>query len=228
MHVGKPRFALILSGCGVHDGSEIHETVLTLLAVSKHGGTYQCFAPDKPQHRVVNHLTGEEMPETRNALVEAARIARGAIRDLRTFDAAEHDAVILPGGLGAATTLSDFAAAGAGCSVDEQVARAVRTAHAAGKPIGALCVAPVILARVLGCGAMTIGHDADVAGAIEAMGARHRGADHGDVVVDVQHRLVTSPCYMLEARIEQIAEDVESAVLALTEMIGRQARTAAE
>jgi len=224
----RPRMAVVLSGCGVFDGAEIHEAVLTMLAIARQGGEYQCFAPNVDQHHVVNHLTGTEMNETRNVLVESARIARGRVEDMKAYDPAHFDALVMPGGFGAAKNLSSFAFDGPGCTVDADVADAVRRTHAAGKPIGALCIAPVILAKVLGDGELTIGEDAQVASAIEAMGARHRKAGHGEVVVDEGLRIVTTPCYMLDATIDQIAQGADNAIRALLDLARRPARSAAE
>ncbi|MEW5726958.1 MAG: isoprenoid biosynthesis glyoxalase ElbB [Pseudomonadota bacterium] len=217
--MSKPMFAVVLSGCGVYDGSEIHEAVLTLLAIDRAGGSYQCFAPDVAQRDVVNHLTGQPAGESRNALVEAARIARGRIKPLSAFDAAGFDALVFPGGFGAAKTLSTFALDGPDCSVDPDVAAAVKGMAAAGKPIGALCIAPAIMAKVLGEVELTIGNDAGTAAALEQLGARHRNAGHGEVVVDRARKVVTTPCYMLDARIGQIADGAEAAVRALIELM---------
>lgn len=219
----QPRFAVILSGCGVFDGAEIHESVLTLLAIGRLGGVYRCYAPDRPQLHVVNHLTGAVVPgETRNVLVESARIARGAITDLAQFDPAECDALILPGGFGAAKTLCGFAVEGAACAVDPATERAVRLMLAAGKPIGALCIAPALLARIVGDRAeVTIGNDSGTAAAIDAMGARHIVAGPGEVVIDTAHKIATSPCYMLDSPIETIAAGAENTVRALLTLMGR-------
>ncbi|HEY9163413.1 MAG TPA: isoprenoid biosynthesis glyoxalase ElbB, partial [Magnetovibrio sp.] len=177
--------AVVLSGCGVYDGAEIHESVLTFLALDRLGAAYQCFAPDVPQAHVVNHLTGKPAPgESRNVLVESARIARGHILPLDQFDAAQFDAIAFPGGFGAAKNLSTFAFDGAECSVNADVERALKAMHAAGKPIAALCITPAIVARVLGDVEVTIGSDAGTAQAIEAMGATHTQTGHGEVVVD--------------------------------------------
>ena len=147
----KPKVGVVLSGCGVYDGAEIHESVLTLLALDRAGAEAVCLAPDVAQRHVVNHLTGQPAEgETRNVLVEAARIARGKVRSLAGFDAGTLDALVLPGGFGAAKNLCDFAFRGADCEVHPEVARVVRAVHAAGKPVGAVCIAPVILARLLG------------------------------------------------------------------------------
>lgn len=216
------KIAVVLAGCGVYDGAEIHEATLTLLAIDRAGAEAVCFAPDIPQAHVVNHLTGEEASETRNVLVESARIARGKIADLAAFDPATVDALILPGGFGAAKNLSDFAFKGAGATVDAGVEKAVRAMRAAGKPIGALCIAPAIMARLFGDEGvrLTIGSDADTAAALEKLGATHVASTHGDVVIDEKLKLATSPCYMLDARISQIADGAANTVAALLEMAG--------
>jgi len=216
----KANVAVILSGCGVFDGAEIHESVLSLLALDRQGASYQCFAPDMPQHHVVNHITGEEMAESRNVLVEAARIARGQIRPLAEFDASAFDALLLPGGFGAAKNLSSLAFEGAGCTVNEELSRAVASMNAAGKPIGALCISPAVLARILPGAEVTIGSDEGVAGAIHAMGGKHRQSSHTEVVVDERMRLVTTPCYMLDASISQIADGADNCVRAMLALIG--------
>lgn len=213
------KIAVVLSGCGNRDGAEIHESTLTLWAIHKHRADYQCFAPDILQHHVVNHLTGEEMNEQRNVLVEAARIARGKIKDLQQFDPAQYDALIFPGGLGAAGNLCTYAFDGPDCTVNKDVEHAIRAMHRAGKPIGALCIAPVILAKVLGKGELTVGQDAATAADLETMGAKHTPTMHGEIVVDRTNKIVSTPCYMLEARVDQIgdgAENLVKAVLALT------------
>ncbi len=180
----KPRFAVILSGCGVQDGTEIHEAVLTLLAIDRHGGSSRCFAPDVAQRDVVDHLSGRATGETRNVLVESARIARGSVDALAAFDPAEFDVLIFPGGFGAAKNLCSFAVDGPDCTVQPDVRRAIEGMAALGKPIGALCIAPALLARVLDGVDLTIGDDADTAAALERMGARHHDAGRGQAVVD--------------------------------------------
>lgn len=211
------RVAVVLSGSGVYDGSEIHEAVLTLLAIDQQGAAYQCFAPDILQHHVINHLTGEATDEVRNVLVESARLARGNIKPLSEFDADEFDAIIFPGGFGAAKNLSTFAFEGADCSVDNGVVAAVRAMLGRGKPIGALCISPAVIAKVIPGANVTIGEDKATAAAIETMGGTHRRSGHGAVVVDEEHNLVTSPCYMLEATVSQIADDAAKTVAALLE-----------
>ena len=214
----KKNVAVILSGCGVYDGAEIHESVLALLALDRQGAAYQCFAPDIAQHHVINHLTGDEMAESRNVLLESARIARGNINPLSEFDAAAFDALLLPGGFGAAKNLSTLAFNGAECTVNPDLSNAVNAMVDAAKPIGALCIAPAVLAKILQGAKVTIGSDADTIDAIEAMGSFHQETTHTEVVVDEQMKLVTSPCYMLYASISQIAEGADNAVRELLKL----------
>jgi enhancing lycopene biosynthesis protein 2 len=213
------KFAVILSGCGNKDGAEIHESVMTLWAIHKHGAQYQCFAPDIEQHHVLNFITGSEMNENRNVLVESARIARGDIKDLKAYKADDYDGLIMPGGLGVAKNLSSFAFDGPDCSVNEDVIRAVRETAALKKPIGALCIAPAIVAKILGDVLVTIGHDTTTTAAIARMGARHEQTTHGGITIDKENRVVTTPCYMLEARVDQIGEGAENLIKAVIEMV---------
>ena len=208
-------FAIILAGCGVYDGAEIHEAVMAMYAVMKSGAEYQLFAPDIAQHHVVNHLTGAEMPETRNVLVESARIARGKIKPLTDLDMRSFDALLFPGGFGVAKNLCSFAFKGADCEVHPQVSKVVREAVSLRKPVGALCISPVILATVLGDVEITIGSDTGTAAAVEKMGAKHRNTSHGQVVTDTKHKVFTTPCYMLDATILQIAEGADNLVMAM-------------
>ena len=208
-------FAIILAGCGVYDGAEIHEAVMAMYAVMKNGAEYQLFAPDIAQHHVVNHLTGAEMPETRNVLVESARIARGKIKPLTDLDMRSFDALLFPGGFGVAKNLCSFAFKGADCEVHPQVGKVVREAVSLRKPVGALCISPVILAKVLGEVEITIGSDTGTAAAVEKMGAKHKNTSHGQVVTDTRHKVFTTPCYMLDATILQIAEGADNLVMAM-------------
>jgi enhancing lycopene biosynthesis protein 2 len=206
------KFAVILSGCGVFDGAEIHEATLTLLAIAQQGASYEIFAPDINQYHVINHLTHKEMPEKRNVLVESARIARGKIRPLSLFRASGFDAIIFPGGFGAAKNLSTVAFDGANAKVNPDVEAAVRAMHEAGKPIGALCIAPAVIARILGHVEVTIGNDPGTVAAIEKMGGTHIKATHGEVVIDKKNKVFTTPCYMLDATIVQIYEGATNVV----------------
>lgn len=213
------KFAIVLSGCGVYDGAEIHEATMTMLAIMENGGVYEIFAPDIPQHHVINHLTGEEMNETRNVLVESARIARGKIKPMSSYRANDFDALIFPGGFGAAKNLSTFAFDGVNCKVNEEVKDAILSTAKAGKPLGALCISPVLMAKVFGDVELTIGQDKDTSEAIEAMGAHHRITTHGEVIVDQKYKLATTPCYMLDATILQIAAGARNIVKTMTEMM---------
>jgi enhancing lycopene biosynthesis protein 2 len=212
------KFAVILAGCGVYDGAEIHEAVMTLYAIHSQGAHYEVFAPDVKQHHVINHLTGKEMAESRNVLIESARIARGKIKPLRDLDLRSFDAIIFPGGFGVAKNLCSFAFDGENCKVIPEVSELVRDAISLRKPIGALCISPVILAKVLGDVELTIGQDQGTAVAVERMGARHKQTTHGQVVVDEKHKVFTTPCYMLDANISQIADGATKIV---KEMLAR-------
>ncbi len=216
------RVGVVLSGCGFQDGAEIHESVLTLLALDRAGAEIACFAPDIDQAKVVNHLTGADADETRNVLVESARIARGEIADVKTADAATLDALILPGGFGAAMNLCDFAMKGPDADVNDDVAALVRAVHEAGKPIGAICIAPALIAKVLGkdgAPTLTIGTDEGTAGAIQACGAGHQDCAVEDFVVDREQRIVTTPAYMLGPTIKHVAEGIERCVAEVIELV---------
>lgn len=202
----KKNIAVVLAGCGVFDGAEIHEATLTMLAIARQGAQYQCFAPDINQAHVVNHLTGKEMKESRNVLVESARIARGNIKPLSEFKASAYDALVFPGGFGVAKNLCSFAFDGVDCSVNPDAEKAVREMHKAGKPIGALCISPVLITKILGDVEVTIGNDNGTASAIAKMGGKHSDTDHGGIVVDAKNKIITTPCYMLNASIDQIAD----------------------
>jgi enhancing lycopene biosynthesis protein 2 len=207
------KFAVILAGCGVYDGAEIHESVMTLYAIERNGAEYEIFAPDHDQYHVVNHLTGKEMPGARNVLIESARIARGKIRPLTALDMREFDALIFPGGFGVAKNLCSYAFEGEFCRVDKIIEGIIRDAVSFRKPIGALCISPVILAKVLGDVNLTIGQDAKTARDVEKMGAHHVKTTHGEVVVDERYKIFTTPCYMLDATITQIAEGADNIVM---------------
>ncbi|PLX97180.1 MAG: isoprenoid biosynthesis protein ElbB [Desulfuromonas sp.] len=216
------KVGVVLCGCGVYDGSEIHEAVITLLALDRAGVEIVCMAPNIPQMHVVNHLTGDVVEgENRNVLVESARIARGAIRDLAEVNANELDAVIIPGGFGAAKNLCDFAVAGSDCQVNPDLSCLVQSMVAAKKPVGALCIAPAPLAKILGeiAPEVTIGSDAATASALEGMGAKHIDCPVDCCVVDKQHKLVTSPAYMLAGRISEAAAGIEKAVAELLALL---------
>lgn len=212
------RFAVFLSGCGVFDGSEIHEAVSVLLAIDKTGSEYQCFAPDIDQFHVINHLTGQVEKESRNVLIESARIARGNVKIISLFDPDDFDVVIIPGGFGVAKNLCTFAVDGPDCMVNPEIEKAIIDAHQAGLPIGALCIAPALLAKVLGKGIVTIGNDIGTAKAIEKTGAMHKITSSDEIVIDKKNKLVTSPCYMLDSPIRVIASGAENTIKALLKL----------
>ncbi len=221
-----PRFAVVLSGCGVYDGSEIHEAVSLLLAIDRHGGHYQCFAPNTWQARTIDHFTGESTAvagdaDNRNVLAESARIARGNILDLREFKAANFDAVVFPGGFGAALNLSNFAQKGAACEVNEEVRRVIEESYAAKIVVGAMCIAPVVVARVLGKHkvTVTIGTDKDTAAGIAKMGAVHQNCLVDEACVDVKNRIVTTPAYMSAKSIGQVFHGAEVLVNEIFDLI---------
>lgn len=207
------KVAVILSGCGVYDGAEIHESVLTLLRLDQRGAEVQCFAPDIAQHHVVNHLTGEEMPESRNVLVESARIARGAVKDIREADVNEFDALIIPGGFGSAKNLSDLASQGPACRVESQVLTLAEAFAVAGKPVGLICITPALAAKIYGPGVLcTIGNDPDTAAAITKMGGLHEECEVTEIVEDTARKLVSTPAYMVAKSISEAAAGINKLV----------------
>ena len=208
------RVAVVLAGCGVYDGAEINEAVLTLLSLEQQGAGYQCLAPDIEQMHVINHLPGEPVEgESRNVLVEAARIARGNVQDLASARAEDFDALLVPGGFGAAKNLCNFAVAGAEMQVQDDFLRFARAVHAAGKPIGLVCIAPVMAAAICGEGTRcTIGNDADTAAAIGAMGGEHLECPVSEARVDAQKKMVTTPAYMLAGSVSEAYSGISSCV----------------
>jgi len=208
------KVAVVLSGCGVFDGAEIHESVLTLLRLEQQGASYQCMAPNIDQLHVINHLKGEVAEgESRNVLVEAARIARGEIIDLATANPADYDALIIPGGFGAAKNLSDFAVKGPDCHVNPDLLAFAQAIHQANKPVGLICIAPAMTPLLFGEGATcTIGTDQETAAAIEAMGGQHTNCSVDDIVIDEQRKLITTPAYMLAGSIIEAASGINKLV----------------
>ncbi|MBS9954455.1 isoprenoid biosynthesis glyoxalase ElbB [Vibrio alginolyticus] len=207
------KVAVILSGSGVYDGSEIHEAVLALYAIEKAGATWHCFAPNIDQLHVINHLTGDEMDETRNVLIESARIARGNIDDVAKLNVDEYDALLLPGGFGAAKNLTDFAVSGAECSINTHVAQACRAFANAKKPAGYLCISPAIIPMIYEQGVKgTVGNDEAVSIAFNQMGGEHTTCPVEDIVFDEKHLVLSTPAYMLAENISQAASGIEKLV----------------
>lgn len=190
-------FAIVLSGCGVYDGSEIGEAMMTMLALDEAGCKYEIFAPDKPQFHVMDHLKGQPSSESRNVLTESARIARGKVRPLTEYKAENYNGLIFPGGFGAAKNLCTFAFDGAGMTVDSEVERVVDETRRTGKPIGAMCIAPVILGKLIPGVQVTVGHDKATNEALRQMGAEPKDVFGPDVVFDPAYMVFTTPCYML-------------------------------
>jgi len=214
------KVAVILSGCGVFDGAEIHESVLTLLALEQAGASYQCFAPNIDQVHVINHLKGEVSEgETRNVLVESARIARGNAKDVADANADDFDALILPGGFGAAKNLCDFAFKGAECKVNPDVLAFCQAMAAQEKPLGFICIAPAMIPHVYGKGAkVTIGNDQETASAIETMGGEHICCPVNEFVVDEVNKVVSTPAYMLAGNILEAKLGIDKLVNKVLDM----------
>lgn len=210
----KKHIAIVLSGCGVYDGSEIYESTLTFLALEHHGCTYQCFAPNIPQTKVVNHLTGEVVEgETRNVLVESARLCRGEIKDLKELNRDDFDALIIPGGFGAASNLSDFAEKGAEATINPEVYRVIRSFADKKMPVGFICIAPSLVPMVYKKGVqVTIGNDKETAATLNQMGAIHQLCEVDDFIVDMVKNVVSTPAFMLANSITEAQTGIDNLV----------------
>ncbi len=218
------RIGVILSGCGVFDGAEIHESVLTLLAIERAGAQAICFAPDKKQLHVINHLSGETTTENRNVLVEAARIARGKITALSDADPTLLDALVLPGGSGVAKNLSDFATQGSDCFIEQELSQLIQEMYKAGKPTGFICIAPALIPKLFKNlteqpVSLTIGNDSHLAAMLDQAGGQHVICATDAIVVDSRHKVVTTPGYMLEgASIAEVAQGIDALVKKVLEL----------
>ena len=215
-----PRFAIVLSGCGRADGSEIHETTCAMLSIDCLGCTYQCFAPSINQAMVVNHVTNEMMDEKRNVLIESARLARGNILPLKDYRPEDFDAIIFPGGLGAVTNWCDFKISGVNCDVDASVRKTILDSFQKGVVIGAMCIAPVVIAKVLGDKGVhvTIGNDENVANAIRRTGAVPEESGVTEVCIDEIRKVVTTPAYMLASSIKEVCEGADNMIKAIIKL----------
>ena len=217
------RVGVVLSGCGVNDGAEIHESVITMLALDRAGADIVFMAPNIDQLHVINHYTGSEMDESRNVLMESARIARGKIRDMAEVHASDVDALIFPGGFGVAKNLCDYAMAGTNCSVNPDVKRLATDVHKAEKPIGIICIAPAMFAKIMqGTGdsvEMTIGTDEQTSSDINSMGSNHITCSVEDIVIDKKNKVVSTPAYMLDQRISEVAEGIEKLIKEVLMMV---------
>ncbi|CAF0838674.1 unnamed protein product [Adineta ricciae] len=230
--------AVVLSGCGVYDGSEIHEASACLVHLSRHNALVQIFAPDVAQKHVINHLTGEPMPETRNVLTESARIARGGqnISSLDKLQVNQFQAIILPGGFGAAKNLSTFAFDGEKMTVNEQLEKVLKDFYRSRKPIGMCCISPVIAAKLIPGAQLTLGKMKNLtdneaknvfpySGAVMSarqMGADTKECDVNEVCVDKQHRLVTTPAFMKNAAFHEIFDGIGLMIEKVVQMIGQK------
>lgn len=214
------RIAFVLNGCGHRDGSEIHEAVVAMLALEEAGAVVLPVAPNKPQVKLLSHVDGKPLVGSRNMFEESARIARGKIRDIAAVKIEEFDAVVIPGGNGTAYNLCDFADKGASMTVEPGLAALLKAAHEAGKPIGAICIAPVILAKLFGSqGAeITIGNDSEVAAKLRKLGAKHTDCSVSDCVIDRKNKLVTTPAYMLGETVRDIAPGIRKLAQAIVRM----------
>jgi len=208
------RVAVILSGCGVSDGTEIHEAVLTLLALDRAQALVICAAPNIPQTQVVNHATKQVEGASRNVLIESARIARGKIIPLNCLKLSDIDAIILPGGFGAAKNLCNYASSPTNFEVNPDLAKVLQEARRAGKPMGFLCISPVIAAKLFGSEnvELTIGVDPETSAAVQRMGAKHVNCDAHNVVIDRRLKIVSSPAYMVAERIADIEVGINKLV----------------
>lgn len=225
------KIGVLLSGNGVFDGSEIQEAVLTLLSIAEKGGAYVCMAPNVLQHHVLNHMTGDEMPEKRNVLIESSRIARGDIKDLSQVDPGELSALVLPGGFGAAKNLTKWAFSGPEGEILPEIRHIIKEMHAQGKPIVGLCMAPTVIAKALEgqevLPTLTVGTTEEASpyeiGAISQgmvkTGAIAEMKNVREISVDEKNRIITAPCYMMEASITEVRDNINKAIDKLFELI---------
>jgi enhancing lycopene biosynthesis protein 2 len=225
------KIGVLLSGCGVYDGAEIQESILTLLAIEEIGATYTCISIDADQYHVVNHLTGDEMPEKRNMMVEAARIARGAVKEIKSIQPADIDALVIPGGFGSAKNFTTWAFDGPNGTIRDDVKLLLVNMINVGKPIVALCVSPVVLAKAFEGSSvklnLTIGSSAEDSPyeipmfevGLQATGAKTEEKTIREILVDRENKVITAPCYMMEASVLEIRNNIKQAIEALKELM---------
>lgn len=225
------KIGVLLSGCGVYDGAEIHEATLTLLSIAEIGAEAVCISVDREQHHVVNHMTGEEMPETRNMLVEASRITRGNISNINEVNPADIDGLIIPGGFGSAKNFTNWAFKGPDGTILPEVKLMIVNMLNVGKPVAALCVSPVVMAKALEGSDikanLTIGSDQEgspydipgFSGGLESLGATTEMKTVREILVDRSNKIITAPCYMMDATILDVRKNVRSAVEALRDLV---------
>ena len=217
------KVGVLLSGCGNKDGSEIHESVLTMLALDRLKAEMVLMAPNIDQMHVMNHYTDQEMDEFRNVLVESARIARGNIKDMAEVNGADLDALIIPGGLGVVKNLSDYAMSGPECTVNPDAYRLVSEMILLKKPIGAMCIAPAMIAKIINelgeKAVLTVGNDETTSHDIEMMGSKHQECLVSDIVIDEENKIITTPAYMEAINISETAEGIEKLVSTTISMV---------
>ena len=215
-----PRVGVVLSGCGFNDGAEIQESVITMLELDKAGADMVLMAPNIDQMHVINHYTGQEMDEYRNVLVESARIARGNIKDMAEVSSNDVDALIFPGGFGVAKNLCDYAMTGANCSINPDVLRLAKDVHQEKKPIGVICIAPAMMAKILGENTeLTIGFDEQTANDINTMGAKHISCPVDEIIIDLEKKVVSTPAYMEAKSIKESAQGISKLVAEILHMV---------
>jgi enhancing lycopene biosynthesis protein 2 len=218
------KVAILLAGCGVFDGSEIQESVLLMLSIKDNGGSYQCFAPSIEQYHVLNHITGEEINEKRNVLIESARIARGNIKDLKDYNSLDFDALAIPGGFGDAKNLTTWAFQGSQCEINQDVKNAIVSTVTNKKPILGLCMGPTVIAKAIEnsnfSATLTIGTTKEdspydineIKTEVEKLGSTHIEKGISEIAIDNTNRIISAPCYMLEADISQVNNNIRLAV----------------
>jgi len=225
------KIGVLLSGCGVYDGVEIQEAVLTLLAIEEIGAEAICISVDENQHHVVNHITGDEMKESRNMLVEAARISRGIIQEISSISPAVIDALVIPGGFGSAKNFTNWAFSGPKGTINPKVKLLIVNMVNIGKPILALCVSPIVVAKALENSAihtaMTIGSDKEKSPydinafslGMESLGVKTEMKTIQEIQIDLENNIITAPCYMMEASILEVRNNILKAIEALVQLM---------
>lgn len=225
------KIGILLSGCGVYDGTEIQEAVFSLLAVAEHGADVLFMAPDVNQMHVVNHLSGEEMPETRNVLVESARIARGDIEDLINVTSADIDALVIPGGFGTAKNHTNWAVKGPGSTINPEVKRLILEMVSSHKPITALCMGPTTVAKALEgstfTAMLTVGTTSEkspydiqaISDGMKQTGAIPQMKTIREISVDKNLKIVSAPCYMMDATPLEVRENIKVAIDKMFELL---------
>lgn len=206
------KFAIILSGCGQHDGSETHETILTLLAMEQQGVEWEAFAPDIMSNKVINHVTNEETHERRSVLQESARLVRGKIQPLTMADASQFDAIIFPGGMGAVTVLCDWFEKHEQFNFNSEVKRLIDSAKKLKKPLGFICIAPMMISKIYEDAVFTIGTDQKLAQEIESQGGKHKNCLPTEVVIDCKNKIVSTPANMVAKSIVEVQQGISKLI----------------